>query len=418
MNTLIFRIILVFIMACLCNIGYSQDKKISELTATSLVYSNDDFVVNVWNGSAYANKRVNATNLINSLINFPLIITNNITATGDSNYLGTIFGDGTGLTGVQTAQTNISYVAVTNAPWGLPQTNISYVAVTNAPWVVTNANNAISGSNTITGPLHIAGPVTNVSTMVLTNAVATGTGYTGPTQILLNQNATGSGGYVIEYKTNNGSLFNLTTAGTLSSKYITSLNYVSVDGGSFFNHASRNRWYSPADGTMVWTPNAGIGTVLMAFTNGTFTVNSNIVANGTTNWINSLVTSNIYCWAEISGDPVTDRSDAPASVADALKVVSSIIPLENGKLDHSKLDPLAWGTKTVYIPTGTYRTNTVAAVMDADGKEAKPAKAVVEEIMVAETQPDQSKRNLSMVVSAQALVIQDLLKRIEALEKR
>lgn len=44
-------------------------------------------------------------------------VNGNLTALGASNWLGTAYGDGSNLTGVQTAQTNISYTAVTNAPW-------------------------------------------------------------------------------------------------------------------------------------------------------------------------------------------------------------------------------------------------------------------------------------------------------------
>jgi hypothetical protein len=63
-------------------------------------------------------------------------------------------------------QTNISYTAVTNAPWGLPQTNISYTAVTNAPWLTTQTN--ISYTAVTNAPWGM--PQTNISYTSVTNA--------------------------------------------------------------------------------------------------------------------------------------------------------------------------------------------------------------------------------------------------------
>jgi hypothetical protein len=56
---------------------------------------------------------------------------------------------GTNVLSTLVNQTNWPYTAITNAPWGLPQTNISYTAVTNAPWTTNtyqNISNIYSGT--------------------------------------------------------------------------------------------------------------------------------------------------------------------------------------------------------------------------------------------------------------------------------
>lgn len=94
-----------------------------------------------------------------------VILSSNLTILGASNWLGTVYGDGSNLTGFQKAQTNISYVAVTNAPWGLPQTNISYVAVTNAPWANTNNNTTFTGSVVASNFVGNGQSLTNFTTL-------------------------------------------------------------------------------------------------------------------------------------------------------------------------------------------------------------------------------------------------------------
>jgi len=52
-------------------------------------------------------------------------LSGNLIALGLSNYFGKLYGDGSGLSGVQTVQTNISYLAVTNAPWQIGAANLT-----------------------------------------------------------------------------------------------------------------------------------------------------------------------------------------------------------------------------------------------------------------------------------------------------
>lgn len=91
----------------------------------------------------------------------------------------------------------------------------------------------------------------------------------------------------------------------------------------------------------------------------------------------------IYATNDISALTFTDRSKAPDALADAYAIVASV-EAKDGHVNHAKLHPLAWGTR-------------------------KNGRGIV---------PDQSKRDLGMVVSAQSLVIADLVKRLEALEKK
>lgn len=100
------------------------------------------------------------------------------------------------------------------------------------------------------------------------------------------------------------------------------------------------------------------------------------------------VVGNVYVSGDVSALTFTDRSKAPGSLKDAYEIVQSV-KSKGGHVDHDALSPKAWGTRTRQQATG---------------------KAVVE--------PDPTGRDLGMVISAQALVIQDLQKRLAKLEMK
>lgn len=95
--------------------------------------------------------------------------------------------------------------------------------------------------------------------------------------------------------------------------------------------------------------------------------------------------TDIYATNNVSALSFTDRSDSPTNTAEAYAIVRSH-EAKGGRVNHQKLHSRAWAI-----------TNTVqnGIIISA---------------------PDQSGRNLSMVVSAQALVISDLTNRAESME--
>lgn len=114
---------------------------------------------------------------------------------------------------------------------------------------------------------------------------------------------------------------------------------------------------------------------------GIYTANvlETYTTNGSTLGFSVDGVGNAYVAGDISALTITDRSESPDTLEDAFRMVSSIETVD-GKVNHNKLDPLLWGKKQAL--------------------------------------PDQEKRNLSMLVSAQALVIKDLVRRIELLEDK
>jgi hypothetical protein len=134
-------------------------------------------------------------------------------------------------------------------------------------------------------------------------------------------------------------------------------------------------------------------------------------------------------WAEggIRCNSIVDGSDSPETLADAYAIVESHESIGK-KVDHSKLSPLAWGTKTVQRATGRTLTRTVTTTENIKADFPEPDGTYREEPteitrteeypeVTMEVVPDQSGRNLSVVISAQAMVIKDLTRRLEALEK-
>ena len=116
------------------------------------------------------------------------------------------------------------------------------------------------------------------------------------------------------------------------------------------------------------------------------------------------VSGNVYVTNDVSALSFTDRTPAPENLAESYAIVQSH-EVKGKMLDHSKLHSAAWGTKT--------RVNTTGRMMKRkldDGAE------VIEPETETISEPDPDGRNLSITITAQALVIKDLIKRIEALE--
>lgn len=130
------------------------------------------------------------------------------------------------------------------------------------------------------------------------------------------------------------------------------------------------------------------------------------------------IASGAYVLGDVSADQFTDRSDAPESLAEAYAIVQSH-EVKDGKVDHSKLHSAAWGRKYRLVSTG----KPVVKWRDVEQENSKGEKISVPESyeepeILTVSEPDKQGRNLSMVISAQALVIADLTKRLEALEAK
>lgn len=145
--------------------------------------------------------------------------------------------------------------------------------------------------------------------------------------------------------------------------------------------------------------------------NGDFNVNAGTVTasggfitpGGATIGGTLSVTNNAWFGADVSALTFTDRSKSPASLKDAYEIVASI-KTKNGHVDHDALSPKAWGTRTRVV------TNTAPRFVNGLRQPRPATNSVIE--------PDKTKRDLGMVISAQALVIQDLMKRLEKLESK
>lgn len=150
----------------------------------------------------------------------------------------------------------------------------------------------------------------------------------------------------------------------------------------------------------------------------------------------TVATGGAYIMGAVNCESVIDHTPAPATLADAYEIIQSH-EAKDGKLDHSKLSPLAWGTRTVTRKTGRKiaKTEQIEVPIPAEEipatEEGKPEPAttrtVSRDVEVDETEhvtePDQSGRSLSMTVSALAMTVADLtaknadlLRRLEAIE--
>ena len=149
-----------------------------------------------------------------------------------------------------------------------------------------------------------------------------------------------------------------------------------------------------------------------------------LIGTSTDDGTNKLqVNGPVYVASYVSALGYIDRTEAPDTLAEAYAIVQSHEVTAAGELDHAKLHPAAWGKRVELQPTG----KTITRVVEEPIKDAEPledGKVPTKEITIEEPEmqqivvPDQSGRDLSMVISAQALVIKDLTKRIEALEAR
>ena len=121
---------------------------------------------------------------------------------------------------------------------------------------------------------------------------------------------------------------------------------------------------------------------------------------------NLQVNGNAYFYNDVSALSFTDRTPAPENLAESYAIVESH-EVKNKELNHSKLHPAAWGTKIRTNITGRMKKR----VLD-DGTEIEEPE--IETI----SEPNPDGRNLSITITAQALVIKDLIKRIETLENK
>lgn len=148
----------------------------------------------------------------------------------------------------------------------------------------------------------------------------------------------------------------------------------------------------------------------------------------------------VYVASYVSALGYIDRTEAPDTLADAYEIVNSHEVNASGELDHSKLSPKAYGKKVLLQPTGRMIEQVVSATVpeaatsekqteSSDASVTKETSSEIETqegeqatqtVLVPEVEqavvPDPSGRDISMVISAQAFVIKDLQKRIEALE--
>ncbi len=126
--------------------------------------------------------------------------------------------------------------------------------------------------------------------------------------------------------------------------------------------------------------------------------------------------SSVYVMGQVNCAEVLDHSAAPDTLTEAINIVMSH-ESKNGKVDHSKLDPAAWGTRFKRVATGRKLTKTRTVDPIEEGGEAT-VEAYDEPEMVTVSEPDQSTRNVSKSVSALMLVCQELLAKNKLLEDR
>jgi hypothetical protein len=178
----------------------------------------------------------------------------------------------------------------------------------------------------------------------------------------------------------------------------------------------------------------GGGALATALTISAYTGNVGIgTTSPTTNLCvaGEIQASSLYVSNTISADAYVTFSVAPESPERAAEMVKSFRSV-NGKVDHANIDPGLWGKKVASYSTNGFRTNVVAEVKDAKGKVITPATNIVTPILSANMVPDNKTINLGMQISAlnedanlkDARIakleeqVADLLKRVEALEKR
>jgi hypothetical protein len=127
------------------------------------------------------------------------------------------------------------------------------------------------------------------------------------------------------------SAWGLDVARSLNAAYINSGGSVVASAGSVFQHSGRNRWNSPADGTMTWTK-ADDTTILMSNTNGTLYVNGGgitdiplggLSTNGATTGYVPKFNGTTVAWAADETAEAGSGIDAETATAIALAVSST-----------------------------------------------------------------------------------------------
>lgn len=188
-------------------------------------------------------------------------------------------------------------------------------------------------------------------------------------------------------------------------------NEVSTTGGCAYYYAG-----NVSTGHHIWY--TGNGAERMRLTYG----GNLLIGTTTDDGTNKLqVNGPVYVASYVSALGYIDRTEAPDTLAEAYAIVQSHDVTADGELDHSKLHPAAWGKRVELRPTGNTITRTIEEPIQ-DAEQLKDGSLPVKEKIIEEPEmeqivvPDQSGRDLSMVISAQALVIKDLTKRIETLE--
>jgi hypothetical protein len=121
------------------------------------------------------------------------------------------------------------------------------------------------------------------------------------------------------------------------------------------------------------------------------------------------VNSSAWIASDVCALSFTDRTPAPSSLTEAYAIVESH-ESKDGKLDHSRLHPAAWGTRNVSRLTGRKVTKHIEAT------EEEPAREIEEDETEIVSEPDQSGRNLSKTVSALAMVAKQQAAEIAALK--
>jgi hypothetical protein len=129
-----------------------------------------------------------------------------------------------------------------------------------------------------------------------------------------------------------------------------------------------------------------------------------------------------------TGYSFTDGSDSPVTLADAYEIVQSMETTLEGHIDHDKLSPLAYGCDYKQEPTGNFVEKTAVVPISKERQLAEtpageePKTEEIQTVMEPEMRevkvPNKKYRNMGMCISASALVIQDLNKKLSEMDAR
>ena len=148
-----------------------------------------------------------------------------------------------------------------------------------------------------------------------------------------------------------------------------------------------------------------------------------ILSNG-----NASFSANVYIGGQITASDHAIHSPAVNSLGDAYEIIDSYKSDGAGQVDHAVLSPKVFGIKSHEEPTGRMVTRTAMVPTSPEkrlaetpvGEEPILEEPKTEEVpeVVTVVEPDSTTMSLGKMISAQALVIQDLEKRIKALESK